>query len=98
MPKRLQEIIAFEELEEYLREFRVFRHGSLPSEYDFGGAVYLLAACLDNLRSHALDAQLEEIGNYLDPENMTFLHQLSDHLKAWREERDDETDMTSKET
>ena len=48
---------TFEELENFLREWRSFSDDAI---YDTGGAIALLGACLDNLRARLLDAELEE--------------------------------------
>lgn len=53
-------IQSFEELCSYLREWRSFDDREGP--YDFIGMVELLKACLDNLHAHALETELEELG------------------------------------
>ena len=49
-------------------------------EYDFVGMVALLAACLDNLQAHALEAELEDIGGCFNDSQKAFLKKLVDYL------------------
>ncbi len=53
---------TFEDLEAMLREWVSFAD---PHVYDAGGMAALFAACLDNMRSRMLKAELEDIGAYL---------------------------------
>jgi hypothetical protein len=68
---------TYEELVEYLRHWRSWTG---EGQYDFGGIVGLLAGCLDSLREFALEAELEDLGEYLEPEQKAFLLQLSARL------------------
>jgi len=54
-------------------------YGTNPEEqpYDFGAIVQMLAACLDNLRTHGLEAEIEDIGDYLENEQKAFLARLA---------------------
>ena len=58
---------TFEDLEALLREWVSFAD---PHVYDAGGMVALFAACLDNMRSRMLKAELEDIGAYLTPHSL----------------------------
>ena len=49
-------------------------------QYDFVGMVHLLAACLDNLQAHALEAELEDIGGCFNDSQKAFLKKLVDYL------------------
>lgn len=51
------QIDSLEELAGYLLDFETWDH---RGGYDFGGMVSLLGACMDNLRKHALEAELPE--------------------------------------
>lgn len=64
------EFRTFEELESYLRRFMSWEN---RPDYDFGGAVSLLGACLDSLRERALDHELEELPDRLSDEQTAFL-------------------------
>jgi len=68
------EISSFEAFAENIRNFTNWgdRGG-----YDFGGSVYLLGSCLDNLRKHATQVELEELAERLEPEQIAFLNELS---------------------
>jgi hypothetical protein len=59
----------------YLREF--VNVGGDPVPYDFGRAVAMPAALLDNRRARSLEAELEEIGDRLADEQKTFLARIS---------------------
>jgi 3-deoxy-D-arabino-heptulosonate 7-phosphate (DAHP) synthase len=50
--------------------------------YDFGGVLALLSACLDNLRKYALEAELEEIPEYLTTEQVKFLKKMADYMEV----------------
>ena len=56
--------------------------------YDFGGLVLLLGACLDNMRSHGIPGDMDEIGERLTQEQAEMILRLADALKAnpaaWR--------------
>ena len=64
------EISSFEELAETLRNFttRENRGG-----YDFGGALQLPGASIDNIQKHAQQAELKEMAERLEPDQMAFL-------------------------
>jgi|SoiMethySBSTD1v2_1073268.scaffolds.fasta_scaffold5611844_1 hypothetical protein len=69
---------SFEDLVASLRQFTSWTGGP---EYDFSGAVQLLAATVDSLHQHALDAELEDIANHLTEEQAAFLRRLGDYIK-----------------
>jgi hypothetical protein len=81
--KKLGEIQDYEELVDYLRKWRSSFESS-HEEYDFAGMVFLLGACLDNLRSFALEAELEDIGGYLDDDQSAFLTRISQLITGER--------------
>jgi hypothetical protein len=68
---------TFEDLEVMLRQWVSFAD---PHVYDAVGMAALFAACLDNMRSHMLEAELEEIGSYLTAEQKAFLLKLATML------------------
>lgn len=63
----------FEELEGFLRTWRSW----VGDEYDFGGMVALLGACLENIERHAIDGDLEDFADRLDPEQQRTLFKLA---------------------
>jgi len=64
---------TFDELEDYLRRFTGWEDGE---GFDFGAAIHLFAACADALRKNALEAELEDIHEYLDDDQRAFILQL----------------------
>jgi len=76
----LTQIQSYDDLERYLREFVNILGDPLP--YDFTGAAHLFLAILDNLRIHALDAELEDIGGCFSVEQAAFLHRLNAYVAA----------------
>lgn len=56
---RIEQVKTFEELEEYLREFTNFLGD--PAPYDFNGAFHLFLAILDNLATHSLQADVDDL-------------------------------------
>jgi hypothetical protein len=71
----IQKIENFDELEACLRNWRSFAD---PTVYDFVGSVCLFAACLDNLRTYALEAELDVLKEGLDKEQIKFLKKIAD--------------------
>lgn len=69
---------TFEDLEAMLREWVSFAD---PHVYDAGGMAALFAACLDNMRSRMLEAELEDIGAYLTAEQKAFVLKLATVLR-----------------
>lgn len=67
-------IESFEDLENYIRTFTSWDN---EGGYDFGGAVYLLLASLDNLRFRSLEAELDDIGEYMSQEQIVFLKKIT---------------------
>jgi hypothetical protein len=63
------------ELPQYLREFVNVSGDPVP--YDFGWAVAMLAALLDNLRVRSLEVELEEVSDRLTDEQRMFLAKLA---------------------
>jgi hypothetical protein len=63
-----------EQLLDYLRTFTTWdsREG-----FDFGASAAVLAAILDSLRKNARDAELDELREYLDENQVNFLTQLA---------------------
>jgi hypothetical protein len=50
--------------------------------YDFGGMMSILAACLSNLSRLAVEGELEEVANFLEPAQLEFLLRLADYARA----------------
>ena len=67
---------SFEDLESLLKHWTSRYDNNV---YDFGGMTSLLGACLDNLKEHALDAEIEEIKEYLTSEQYDFLKLITDN-------------------
>jgi len=44
--------------------------------YDFVGVVYMMLACLDNLRENALEAELKDIGMAFDENQAAFFKKI----------------------
>ncbi len=80
---RPSEIKSFQDLEDYLTHFTTWDGDQV---YDHGGAFVLLGALLDNIRTYALEVELERIGNYLDDEQKFFLIRLTDLSRHPRED------------
>jgi hypothetical protein len=70
---------SYEDLERYLRHFVNISCDPVP--YDFNGVVHLMLALLDNLREHALDAELEDLRDSLTEEQVEFFLRLADQLR-----------------
>jgi hypothetical protein len=68
------------ELRAYLRDLVNFTGDPVP--YDFNTVVHLMLALLDNLRDHALEAELEAIGESMTLEQATFFRKLATYLAA----------------
>jgi hypothetical protein len=69
---------SYKELESHLRNF-VNLTGD-PAPYDFNLVVHLMLALLDNLRAHALEGELEAIGESMTPEQATFFRKVATYL------------------
>jgi hypothetical protein len=72
-------IDSFEELKTYLRQFTTWgdRGG-----FDFCGATHLLMAIMDCIRLTANDAELEEMRELLDEEQVAFIVRLAQSLTS----------------
>ncbi|MEZ6133822.1 MAG: hypothetical protein R3C53_02820 [Pirellulaceae bacterium] len=46
--------------------------------YDFNGVVHLMLAALDNIREHALENELDDIGYSMTDEQRFFLKKIAD--------------------
>jgi hypothetical protein len=46
--------------------------------YDFNGTVHLMLAALDNLREHAMEHELEDIGQSMTDDQRFFLKKIAD--------------------
>lgn len=73
-------INGFEDLASTLRHWSV----TGDEQYDFVGVVHLFSACTDNLRQYAQEAEIEEIGTCLGPEQIRFLLKIAECLKSWQ--------------
>lgn len=58
-----------------------------PSDYDFNGVVHLMLAALDNLREHALEAELEDICYSMDDRQREFLQRVAKFAARLRDEQ-----------
>jgi len=74
----LSHIKSYDQLAVYLREF-TNAHGDI-APYDFGGVAHLLGALLDNIRTHAVEAEFEEIRDRFTPEQIATLQRISAHI------------------
>ncbi|HEX5221179.1 MAG TPA: hypothetical protein VFZ59_16570 [Verrucomicrobiae bacterium] len=70
-------ISSFEELVEYLRNFTTWGN---RGGYDFGGAIHLFGASLDNLRKNATRVELEELKERLEADQIEFIKNLNQML------------------
>lgn len=69
--------LSYEELENGVKSWGV----STPSgQYDCVGVIHLLAACLDNLRENAIDADLKRIPECLNETQQLFLRKMSGYV------------------
>ncbi len=64
-------INSFEDLEERLKNWINF---SGEGDYDFIGMMYLLKACLYNLRKYSLSADFEDLEDILSKEEVEFIN------------------------
>lgn len=70
-------ISSYEELLGFLRNWRAWNSTEV---YDFGGAVHLLAACLSNIFENALEAEIDDLADYLDAREQKILIALAGRL------------------
>lgn len=78
-----QDIKSFEELEKYLAHFTTWDGDHV---HDFTGAVVLLGALLDNIRTYSLEVDLNVIGNYLTDEQKVFLKKIAELAQRTHED------------
>ena len=69
----------YEELQAYLRGFVQFGGDDPP--YDFNGIVHLMLALLDNLRSNALEADLEDVRGSFTDDQAAFFLKLAEYVR-----------------
>ncbi len=50
--------------------------------YDFGGIIAVLGACLRNLDQYGVEGELNEVANYLEPEEVRMLLRLAELARA----------------
>jgi hypothetical protein len=76
---KFEEVKSPYDLETFIKEW-----GSNPEEgpYDFGEVLTLLSACLDNLKKYALEAELEDIPEYLTDEQAQLIKKMADYISA----------------
>ncbi len=76
---KFEELKSPYDLEKFIKEW-----GSNPEEgpYDFGEVFALLSACLDNLKKYALEAEIEEIPEYLTDEQANFIKRMAAYIPA----------------
>ena len=65
---------SFEDLLQFLRDWRTWQD---DSDFDFGGMVHLLGACLTAIGTNALDAEIEDFSDFLGSEKETLLRLAS---------------------
>ena len=70
---------SYEELVEFLRKWRSWNNAP---EYDFGGAIHLLGACLANILDNAMDAEIEDLADYLEAPQQELLIRLASVLRS----------------
>ena len=78
-PDEQRTINSYSELLAYLEAWTSWED---PDVYDFGGIVGVLGACLTNLERNALDAELEDIANRLEPGQLETLLRMADLARA----------------
>lgn len=74
-PINPNDIKSFNGLLEYFRNWRSLDD---PAVYDFGGIVHVMLACLDNMRSHAIEGEIADIGTYMTKEQIAFLRKITE--------------------
>jgi hypothetical protein len=74
----LSHIKSLGQLESYLREF--VNCGGDVAPYDSGTVAILLGALLDNMRTHGIESDFEEMQERLTPEQATTLRRIATHL------------------
>lgn len=87
MPPEEPSVHAFASLDElmaFLRDWQVWQ-APQAHEYDVNSMIRLLGACADNLRRHALTAELADIPLVLEPEQVAFLRDLGRLLERGEE-------------
>ncbi len=84
---RLDDVHSYADLEKYLREFINWFDDPVP--YDFHGVVRLLLAALDNLQKNALEAELEDVGYFLNDSQREYLAKLAIYANRVTDEDDD---------
>ena len=67
--------LNFEEAIKFIRQYNLGPDN--PSYYDFNGVVHLMLAAIDNLRDHALEAELEDIGYSMTNDQRFFLMKIA---------------------
>lgn len=73
---------SYEELIEHLRTCHLWYSSKPEGQYDFVGITHMFLACLDNLRRHASEAELEEIGDYFEADERVFLEKVFQILQS----------------
>lgn len=72
------QIHTFADLVSFLESYASWNEGH---EFDVGGVFVLMKALLGNLKSNALDAELQNINAYLDSDEKDFLAKLSEYSR-----------------
>jgi hypothetical protein len=75
----LQKIDTFEKLLEYLRTWTVFTEDN--HVYDFNGVLFMMLACMDNIKDHCIPEDLVDIGECFTKEQREFFILVADVLK-----------------
>ena len=74
----LSHIKSYEGLVDFLRGFTNADGETVP--YDFGGVAHLLGALLDNIQTHAVEADFEEFQDRFTPEQVATLRRIALHI------------------
>lgn len=76
--KPFESVKTYKDLIDFLENWKSFKD---PQVYDFGGMVRLLIACLNNLKKYGLEAELEDISEFFEPDEREFLIKVVGHFE-----------------
>jgi hypothetical protein len=79
MNHSFENIQNYADLQNRLRNWTTFAGD--PYAYDYNAMFHLLGACLDNIRIHGTEGDIEVIGLSLEPEQIEILVKLADAAK-----------------
>jgi hypothetical protein len=72
----MDSIMKVESYEDFLDFIKNWKSWVGDHQYDFNGMVGILGACLDNLRDHCVEVELEEIVDCLEPQQVEFIRKI----------------------